>query len=134
MSGGAPTVPQSPTACSSPFPLRGSFMAGNRYHGPFGQEKNEEEGQRAWSTAGSRLRASGGSVTEFAAVGRALASSPPWEGHWPAVHGVRPRIRLIPCADSSAFGKNPAAGLSAISSVYSVSARAEIMITGALPA
>jgi hypothetical protein len=30
--------------------------------------------------------------------------------------GVRPRIRLIACADSSDFTKNPAAGLSAISS------------------
>lgn len=35
----------------------------------------------------------------------------------PAVHGARPRIRPIPRADSSDFAKNPAAGLSAISSV-----------------
>jgi hypothetical protein len=59
---------------------------------------------------GQPVEASVGSVTEFAAAGRA----PPC---WPAVHGVRPRIRLIPRADSSGFGKNPAAGLSAISSV-----------------
>jgi hypothetical protein len=34
-----------------------------------------------------------------------------------AVHGVWPRIRPIPRADSSDFARNPAAGLSAISSV-----------------
>ncbi len=34
-----------------------------------------------------------------------------------AVYGVRPRIRPIRRADSSDFGRNPAAGLSAISSV-----------------
>jgi hypothetical protein len=33
-----------------------------------------------------------------------------------AVHGLWPRIRLIACADSSDFTKNPAAGLWAISS------------------
>jgi hypothetical protein len=33
-----------------------------------------------------------------------------------SVQGVWPRIRLIACADSSDFTKNPAAGLSAISS------------------
>ena len=32
------------------------------------------------------------------------------------VYGVWPRIRLMPRTDSSDFGKNPAAGLSAISS------------------
>jgi hypothetical protein len=33
-----------------------------------------------------------------------------------AGHGARPRIRPIACADSSGFARNPAAGLSAISS------------------
>ena len=32
-------------------------------------------------------------------------------------YDVRPRIRLMPSADSSDFAKNPAAGLSAMSSV-----------------
>ena len=50
-----------------------------------------------------------------------------------AVHGVWPRIRPIARADSFGFTKNPAAGLSAISSVQSVSARAEIKITSPPP-
>jgi hypothetical protein len=36
---------------------------------------------------------------------------------WLALYGVWQRIRLMPRADSSDFARNPAAGLSAISSV-----------------